>query len=193
MVSHSLVVGYHACDIRVAEAIIAQKDTLHPSQNPWDWLGHGYYFWEDSSARAMRWAEAESQRPGSKIKSPAVLGAVIDLGNCLNLADAEALAQVRAAYDEYERFCTSTGLEMAKNRGPELRARYLDCAVMESLHEFRRGEAKPAHDTVRVFFIEGRELYPNAGFRELDHIQICVRSLGQIIGFFWPRELTVIN
>jgi len=30
-----------------------------------DWLGHGYYFWDDSPARAMRWAEAESRRPKS--------------------------------------------------------------------------------------------------------------------------------
>jgi hypothetical protein len=188
MVSHSLVVGYHGCDVRVARKVISLKDSLHPSHNPWDWLGHGYYFWEDSSARARRWAESESKQRGSAIKYPAVLGAVIDLGNCLNLADAEALKQVRAAYDEYERLCNSAGIEKARNRGPDLRARYLDCAVMESLHQFRQEEGKPAFDTVRGFFIEGRELYDGAGFRELDHIQICVRSLDQIIGFFWPRQ-----
>ena len=187
MVSHSLVVGYHGCDVRVARKIISLKDSPRSSQNPWDWLGHGYYFWEDSLARANRWAIAESKRSGSKIKHPAVLGAVIDLGNCLNLADAEALKQVKVAHNEYERFCDSAGIEKAKNRGPDLRARYLDCAVMESLHQLRQEEKKPAYDTVRGFFIEGRELYAGAGFRELDHIQICVRSLNQVIGFFWPR------
>jgi hypothetical protein len=189
MVSHSLVVGYHGCDAEVAERVISQNDILHPSQNPWDWLGHGYYFWEDSPKRASRWAVDESQRRGSRIKRPAVLGAVIDLGSCLNLADARALAQVRAAYDEYERLCSSGGIEKTQNRGPELRARYLDCAVMELLHQLRQEEKKPAYDTVRGFFIEGRELYANAGFRELDHIQICVRSPDQILGFFWPRQL----
>jgi hypothetical protein len=89
MVSHSLVVGYHGCDIRVARKVIALKDSLHPSHNPWDWLGHGFYFWEDSPARARRWAEDESKQHGSKIKHPAALGAVIDLGHSLNLADAE--------------------------------------------------------------------------------------------------------
>lgn len=190
MVSHSLVVGYHGCDERVARKVISLKDSLKPSQNPWDWLGHGFYFWEDSPVRARRWAEAESKRPGSKIKHPAVLGAVIDLGNCLNLADAEALKQVRAAHDEYERLCDSAGIQKAKNRGPDLRARYLDCAVMESLHQLNQVEGELAFDTVRGFFIEGRELYDGAGFRELDHIQICVRSLDQIIGFFWPRLST---
>jgi hypothetical protein len=188
MVSHSLVLGYHGCDARVAQKVISLKDSLRRSDNPWDWLGHGYYFWEDSPARAMRWAKSESKRPGSKIKRPAVLGAVIDLGNCLNLADADALKQVRAAHNEYERFCDSAGIEKAKNRGPDLRARYLDCMVMESLHRFRQMEDKSAYDTARGFFIEGQELYHGAGFRELDHIQICVRSPRQIIGYFWPRQ-----
>ena len=58
---------------------------------------------------------------------------------------------------------------------------------MQSLHQLRQEEGKPSFDTVRGFFIEGRELYAGAGFRELDHIQICARSLDQIIGFFWPR------
>ena len=57
-----------------------------------------------------------------------------------------------------------------------------------SLHQLRREEGKPGFDTVRGFFTEGSELYPGAGFRELDHIQICVRSLKQIMGYFWPRE-----
>lgn len=130
MVSHSLVLGYHGCDVRVARKVISLKESLHPSQNPWDWLGHGFYFWEDSPARALRWAEAESRRRGSKIKRPAVLGAVIDLGNCLNLADADAFNQVRVTHDEYERLCNAAGIEKAGNRGPDLRARYLDCAVI---------------------------------------------------------------
>ena len=60
--------------------------------------------------------------------------------------------------------------------------------MLETLHQLRQEEGKPAFDTVRGFFIEGRELYAGAGFRELDHIQICVRSPQQIIGCFWPRE-----
>ena len=145
---------------------------------------------EDSPARARRWAETESQQRDSKIKHPAVLGAVIDLGNCLHLADAEALKRVRAAHTAYLQICAETGAPIAQNRGLELRARYLDCAVMETLHHLRQEEGRPAFDTVRGFFIEGHELYAGAGFRELDHIQICVRSLKQIIGFFWPQSST---
>jgi hypothetical protein len=51
----------------------------------------------------------------------------------------------------------------------------------------RQKKGEQPFDTARGFFLEGRPLYPAAGFRELDHIQICVRSSKQIIGYFLPR------
>jgi hypothetical protein len=67
MLSHSLVMGYHGCDQSIVERILTRDDDLKPSQNDWDWLGHGIYFWEDSSVRAFRWAKTESLRRGSRI------------------------------------------------------------------------------------------------------------------------------
>ena len=139
----------------------------------------------------MRWAKEEARQRGSKIQSPAVLGAVIELGNCLNLSDTEALALVKSAHRTYDELCAKFGVTMLKNRGPELKARFLDCVVIETLHHWRRREKKKAFDTVRGFFVEGQELYPGAGFRELDHIQICVRSPKQIIGYFLPRNVRI--
>ncbi len=188
MPSQSLAIGYHGCDRRLVEKVVAGAAELKPSQNAWDWLGHGIYFWEDSRARALRWAETEAQRHGTKIKTPAVLGAVIQLGHCLNLTETESLSLVKGAHEFYTSACASTGSPAATNRGPELRARFLDCAVVETLHQLRTKERKQPFDTVRGFFLEGRALYPGAGFRELDHIQICVRSPKQIIGYFLPRN-----
>lgn len=180
MVSLSLVVGYHGCDREVAERVIAGDDGLRASGHRWEWLGHGIYFWEDSPARALRWAQ-EGPR---KIKQPAVLGAVIQLGHCLNLADAEALAYVKAAHGTYQQTCKASGSDPAQNRGP---VRSLDCAVMETLHRLREEEGLTAFDTVRGFFMEGQPVYPEAGFRELDHVQICVRNPQRILGCFWPQ------
>jgi hypothetical protein len=77
MVSPSLVIGYHGCDLRVARKVLSGKDDFRPSENAWDWLGHGVYFWEDSRLRAEQWAQEESRRHGSQIKHPVVAGAVI--------------------------------------------------------------------------------------------------------------------
>ena len=44
-------------------------DEWKPSENEFDWLGHGIYFWEHSPERARRWAGADG----------IVIGAVIQL------------------------------------------------------------------------------------------------------------------
>jgi len=38
-------------------------------------------------------------------------------------------------------------------------------------------------------FWEGNELYPNAGFRKKNHIQICIRNPNCIKGYFLPRKI----
>ena len=175
-VSRPLVLGYHGCDKAVAEEVVLGNEKLRLSERPWDWLGHGVYFWEDSPARALRWAVDQSKGSRGAIKTPAVLGAIIDL--------------VRAAHDSYVGICNATGTEMLTNKGQGLRARYLDCAVIETLHRLHEEVGGPRFDSVRGFFIEGSELYPGAGFRELDHIQICVRSASSILGYFLPPDST---
>jgi len=188
MVSRSLVLGYHGCDLITARKIVSGEDDLIPSANEYDWLGNGLYFWEDSYARAFSWAQAEANKTNGKVKTPAVLGAIIDLGNCLNLIDSEHLNLVKAAHEAYLEFCAISGLKPAQNKGKDLRARYLDKAVFETLHKLREQEKKQAFDSVRAFFIEGEPLYENAGLRSLDHIQVCVRDPRQIVGYFLPRS-----
>ena len=179
--------GYHGCDDALAKAIVAGRVRLRSSQNDYDWLGHGLYFWEDNAKRAFQWAKAQSRDPRRRIRRPGVLGAVIDLGNCLNLIDAEYLKLVRKAHSRLVALFAAAGKPLPQNVGRELGARKLDCAVLESLHSLRKEENRPLFDTVRAFFVEGEPLYPNAGIRQLDHIQVCVRNPKKIIGYFIPR------
>jgi hypothetical protein len=183
------VLGYHGCDLALAREVVLGEKLLVPSVNNYDWLGHGIYFWEDSPGRAMRWAQEESKKAGSRIKTPCVLGAVIDLGNCLNLIDAEFLDVVRSTHERFEKTVVESGVEMPKNSGLDLRNRKLDCAVFQSLHEFREEDALPAFDTVRAFFVEGEPLYATAGIRALDHIQICVRKMQKVVGYFLAKDV----
>jgi hypothetical protein len=184
MVSRPFVLGYHGCDISVAQKIVSGKDELNPSNKKYDWLGGGSYFWEDSHSRALRWAQ---DNVGEKIKIPAVLGAIIDLGHCLNLIDAEHLDLVCAAHKAYLQLCKSSGSTPAINTGRDFRARHLDKAVFEVLHNLRRINKEQPFDTVRAFFVEGTPLYENSGIRALDHIQICVCNPRKIMGYFLPR------
>ena len=91
MFATSFLLAYHGCEKKVGEAILAGDDHVARSENVYDWLGHGAYFWENSPQRALAWAEFLKKHPPArdrKIREPFVIGAVIDLGNCLDLTDA---------------------------------------------------------------------------------------------------------
>lgn len=42
----AFVLGYHGCDRAVGEKVLANKEHLRASDNDYDWLGTGIYFWE---------------------------------------------------------------------------------------------------------------------------------------------------
>lgn len=182
------VVGYHGCDQGILSDILTGKSDLKASCNDYDWLGNGIYFWEDSYQRAIQWAQ---QNP--KIKTPSVIGAVINLGHCLNLLDAEHLETVRIAHLNLEEITAQAETPMPKNRGEKFKDRKLDCAVIETLHQVRKEAGLEPYQTVRGFFIEGEPLYEGAGLRNQDHIQLCVRDSKSIVGFFLPRNRPAVK
>lgn len=75
----NLTIGFHGCDQSVVDKVIAGEENLLASKNDYDWLGNGIYFWENNEERTLEWAVEMSKRKNSTIKSPAVIGAVIDL------------------------------------------------------------------------------------------------------------------
>ncbi|TYO98344.1 hypothetical protein EDC39_107145 [Geothermobacter ehrlichii] len=191
----SFVLGFHGCDKALAEKIFAGEERLQPSENEYDWLGNGVYFWEQNPRRALEYAQHLKKHPHKgkgKIEEPAVIGAVIDLGYCFNLVDSESLLILRKGYELLVATQEKSGFPIPENKpiGEErdLLLRPLDCAVNEAVHEFRKETGMPEYDTVRGAFWEGPELYPNAGFKEKNHIQICVRNLNCIKGYFRPLD-----
>ena len=67
------VIGYHGCDATVAERLLA-GEPFAPSDNNFDWLGRGVYFWEYGYQRAQDWA---MQWPRLRGLPFAVVGALI--------------------------------------------------------------------------------------------------------------------
>ena len=57
------LLGYHGCDREVGEAVLAGQTELLVSENDWDWLGPGIYFWENSDRRALDWARYAKKSP----------------------------------------------------------------------------------------------------------------------------------
>ena len=190
------VLGFHGCDRDVAERVLAGKDNLKHSENDYDWLGHGIYFWEGNPQRALQYAKHLKQNPHlckCRIKHEAIIGAVIDLDNSLNLLESESLQLLKSTYDFLRKFSDKEGSPLPQNVKPfgeeeDVLIRRLDCAVVEATHTFSADMGNKPFDTVRGVFWEEKELYPNSGFREKNHIQVCVRNLNCIKGYFHPRK-----
>lgn len=77
--------------------------------------------------------------------------------------------------------------------------RLLDCATIEYMHRHvtkqyfesianNRTVEIPVFDSVRGAFSEGGPAFPGAKIARKSHIQICIRNLNCIKGFFIPRE-----
>ena len=190
-----LIIGFHGCDETFRNNIVNNRAIFNPSANDYDWLGNGMYFWENNRQRALEFAvelEGRERKNFELIKKPAVLGAIIDLGLCLDLLDTEYIGMVKDSYAILEKSYKNTGIDLPENKplkgSTDLLLRDLDCSVIENLHKRREINNFRPFDTVRGVFIEGQTLYPNAGFNEKNHIQICVRNPNCIKGFFLPRE-----
>lgn len=192
----SFVLGFHGCDEEVGRAVIAGETHLKPSNNAYDWLGSGIYFWEGSPKRAWDWAQSVHKRRPHFIKRPFVVGAIIDLGNCFNMTDTASTEELRTAYDMFKTAMDEQQLPMPENvdKGAtrDRLQRFLDRAVIEYTHQMRAnaavvdGQSLPPYDTMRSPFLEGDDLYPGAGIRSMVHVQVAVRTLSCIKGYFLP-------
>lgn len=190
----SFILGYHGCEESFGRKAINGKEKFKPSSRDYDWLGDGIYFWESDPRRAKEWALEKKKRGG--IKKPYVVGAIIDLGNCLDLTLRENAELVRYAHSDLMAAQEKAGLPMPANKPApgvagdnDLVLRYLDCAVMKRLHSIIEQDKTlglPKYDSVRALFGEGKYLYEGSGFREKTHIQIAVRNPACIKGVFLP-------
>ncbi len=178
-----------------ANASLRSDDHVGVSSNRYDWLGAGAYFWENSPERALTWAEflkKHPPEPSRKISEPFVIGAIIDLGNCLDLTDATSLQIIRSGYDEFQRVNVIAKADLPTNepaRGgdQDLVKRHLDSAVINFVHLLRRREHLEAFDSVRGVFTEGGALYPGAKIMAKTHVHFCVRDpKARIGGYFRP-------
>jgi len=175
--------------------VLAGEENLIASTNDYDWLGNGIYFWENNETRALLWAQDLAKRKSSSVKTPAVIGAIIDLGYCFDLTDSIYLNELRKAYDVFVDFYKNTGQPLPQNidigESTDKLIRKLDCAVIQTAHKINQDANKHAYDSVRGVFWEGKPLYPSAGFAEKNHIQICVCNPNCIKGYFLPRGIDV--
>ena len=187
------VTGFHSCDKEIGVKVLTGETDLRPSNNPWDWLGQGIYFWEQNPKRALEYAieSAEgTQFNRRRINTPFVLGATIELGHCLNLVEPESIELLRESYAGLKKVYEELNKPLPTNKDNNRR---LDCAVIQFIHQSQIEAKKPPYETIRCPFQEGEEVYPGANFTSRLHIQICVLNSSLIKGYFLPRPVAAFN
>jgi hypothetical protein len=187
------VFGFHGLDEEVGKRVLNGETQLRHSKNSYDWLGHGVYFWENSLERARQYAEQASKRSNSKIKKPFVLGAVNDLGNCMDLLDKKWLDFLLVAYRQMVIGLNEDGSTFPENSSFgdtdfDFKKRELDCAVIRYAVALASQTQNIKFDSVRAAFWEGTELYSGAGFKTHSHIQLAIINPDCIKGIFLPRH-----
>lgn len=184
----SFVLGYHGCERAVGGAVLAGDCELNASEQRYDWLGPGIYFWEADPRRAWEWALWKQSR--GDYRNPFVIGAIIDLGLCLDLMARESLelltvayASLKATHDSDPTLGALPTNRSAHSRDEDMLLRFLDCAVIRRLHAAMDDVGEP-FETVRGLFTEGGPIFPGSGFHAKTHVQIAVRFQRNIKGYF---------
>ena len=187
------IFGYHGCDKSVAEAVLSGNRELNESDNHYDWLGSGIYFWEHGPNRALEWAENRALDPKSTVKTPAVVGAVIHLGVCFDLMDTHYTDMLESFYPAFVEDTQRTGRPMPENRQAKSQPhdwllRELDCQFINWLIPQIEAMEGIIFHTLRCAFVEGPPAFPGAGIRKRSHIQVTVRRPEAIVGYFRPVD-----
>lgn len=190
----SFILGFHGCDKKVGLQILNGHSSLRLSNNPWDWLGKGMYFWEHDPTHTLQYAIEVSEKEQfakGKIETPFVLGAVIDLKNCWNLPTDEGVKLLESGYNGLQKSTSLAGTPMPENKGFAIRN--LDCAVIEYIHQINDDNNIQSFDSVRGAFQKGNPVYPSTTITQQNHIQICVRNPECVKGYFLPQPLKKYN
>jgi hypothetical protein len=198
-----LLIGFHGCEASTRNALLKKPDAIKKSDKPYDWLGHGMYFWENNADRALQWAEDKKKR--GEIVTPSIIGAVLDLGYCCDFTDTRFISMIKAYHAGLASVYEESGEKLPENKDLKIDKykdnilRELDCKVIEFMHDriiqqIAREIKTKGHsdykpfDSVRGIFTEGGPAYDGAGIFEKTHVQICIRNQNCIKGFFLPRR-----
>ena len=173
------VTGYHGTTLPRAQKILAEGFTL--SQNAWEWLGDGVYFWQDAPHRAYEWGRDWASRRGIE-GDPVVLAAEITLDSYVDLLDVKFTELIGPLAIKF-RDSLGEDTSHLKNIYPVHR---LDCRFFNFVSEVSESSGYKVNG-FRAAIVEGDSVMPGSPVYDRSHVQIAVRNLATI-GKVWVVE-----
>lgn len=164
------VVGFHGTSRSAVAHLLAR--VVEPSDRRYEWLGAGFYLWQDSPWRAQEWATAHHGDDAAVVAVRASLEGCLDLLNPRwqrLLADADAAFVVE---------CLAAGDSIPVNRDSGHRAR--DCATINWFCDRATDDGLNIR-SVRAIFEESEPIFEASAIRTQSHIQIAIRDMSVIL------------
>ena len=122
---HRTIVAFHGTTAEIAGDLV-DGQPFRVSSNTDDWLGSGAYFWEYAPKQAWWWAREFKRYP-----RPAVVGAMIRLGNCFDLLDPANVRLLKVVHDAMLKRWAASGSKIPRNGNQH---KNLDCAVFNDFY-----------------------------------------------------------
>lgn len=164
------VVGFHGTSRSAVAHLLA--GAIEPSDQRYEWLGTGFYLWQESPWRAQEWATAHHG------DQAAVVAVRASLEGCLDLLNPEWQRLLADADAEYVVECLAAGDPIPENRVSGYRAR--DCATINWFCD-RAAEDGLSIRSVRAIFEEGEPIFEASAIRTQSHIQVAIRDISVIL------------
>lgn len=177
---HRTVVAYHGTTEATAERVV-NGGAFRSSNKVYEWLGTGVYFWEYAPRQAWWWTKEMRKNP-----RPAVVGAMIRLGTCLDLLDPANVRSLREVHDDIIPKWHAAGVPIPRN---VLSKRSLDCAILNWVYDASEKAGKPI-ETSRAVYVptnKARRVWTGSWIYDEAHIQICVRKQENILAVWHVR------
>ena len=172
------IIGYHGTTTEIAERLV-NGEPFTASNNDDDWFGAGIYFWEYAPKQAWWWATKFKNK-----KHPAVIGAIIRLGQCLDLLDPLNVAELKQFHDDSLEAWRAASKPIPKNGNQHKK---LDCALFNLFYD----NSKVGIETARAVYVptqSAKRAWKRSWIYEEAHIQICVRELKSILAVWRVRK-----
>jgi hypothetical protein len=174
------IIGFHGTTAAAAERLVSGEPFVASDQDN-EWFGNGVYFWEHAPKQAWWWAKDHKG-----FKKPAVVGALIRLGNCFDLLDPRNVPMLRAFKSDLVAKLNAIGAKVPKN---VRQSRALDCAVFNYTYGLSDATSKPIESARGVYVptSTAKRVWPGSWISEEAHIQICVREPKNILAAWHVR------
>lgn len=172
------IIGYHGTTAEIAERL-ANGEPFTASENDDDWFGNGVYFWEYAPKQAWSWSTKFKRK-----KQPAVVGAIIRLGHCLDLLDPSNVSTLKQFHDDTLVRWRNSKVKIPQNGNQHKR---LDCALFNLFY----AQATIPIETARAVYVpteSAKRAWLRSWIYEEAHIQVCVRKSENILAVWRVRK-----